>query len=236
MDVFLKFLLDSLRTGGVLIPVAVVFVAVVFHAGQIHEFVTTLRRSREETIKRFLALENLSAEVRAVLADHLDAIAFREATGIQAEKSLREGLIQLHGESNGEVSWRELRMARPYLTPDLGRVQVKLGVLDYLSYGLTMLGALVLALFALAMMLGPMVGDPSLGQILASYGLALVFGAVAFVMYAAELPFHFARRFRKHLAKARSAECPSTPAEPAALGAAEPSEVPQTPPGPGKSV
>ncbi|HZX31558.1 MAG TPA: hypothetical protein VFF03_09420 [Rhodocyclaceae bacterium] len=172
-------------------------------------------KRRAEHLDLYVSKPELAdTEAFKVLSDLRDAYYFKMATGIYAEKKLRQALIDLHGRTSHKISWGQIRRAFPYIEPaNNGEVVIrklttfeKIGYWynQAIGYGSLLSAAVLWSLFFLS-------SPKTTGSIV--WGLAGTFAPVLFAMFvfAQNWPVGAAKRIQRELATGKSEGSESAP-------------------------
>jgi hypothetical protein len=200
MEIVLKYLINSLENGNILVAFAIIAVAITFKARAIFDFFEKRRESQGKSINEIITNEHLSEDVKSVIQERLNALSFQTATGIYAENPLREKIIKKYNESKGEISMHQIKMAMPHLKLKSGELKVEIDIFDNISFYATNTGALFLILFSLLLILVTATTKIiSVSQFLGIYGLAVIFSVFAAIMFKSSLSVIFAKKIKSFI-------------------------------------
>ncbi len=197
METVLKYLINSLENGNILVAFAVISVASIFKAHALFDFLEKRKESKNKSIKEIISNEHISEDVKNLMQEKLNALSFETATGIYAENPLRGKIIEKYNESKGEMSLHQIKMAMPHIKHKNDEIKVEIGSWEKIEFYATNAGALLLMLFSLLLILVPATTKiTSIAQFLSIYGLALIFFVVAGIMFKSSLPIIFAKKIK----------------------------------------
>jgi hypothetical protein len=103
-------------------------------------------RRRKEKLSDIIALtssaKSIDPQLRRALDERVEMYLFEEAFGIRAETAKRRALIDLEKQSEGCVSWDQLRFSNNFLFNVNGGIVVKLSAFDVIQYVFTVIFSL----------------------------------------------------------------------------------------------
>jgi hypothetical protein len=95
---------------------AVLLGALAIRLKAILEFHDYIRGKRSRFLREAAQITVLTDSHRALINDEINKAVFKEATGITADRQLRERLLAVRDRSEGLVTLRHMRIAREYIS------------------------------------------------------------------------------------------------------------------------
>jgi hypothetical protein len=123
-------LIDSLKNGNWLLASLVLILIGIFKLPSLIDFFEQQGRKRIIQIEGLLTNSHIDEPTRDALKDELNRIAFRKATGISGSKILREEVVKMIENSNGELQPLQIARAQQYISVESGRLKITLGTSD----------------------------------------------------------------------------------------------------------
>lgn len=146
--------------------------------------------------------ELADSESIRVLRDLRDAHYFKVATGIYAEKKLRNALINLHEQTSYLINWRQIRRAWLYFEVDKDeRIAVREPTFfEFFEYWCNQISGYVLFLAAAGMFsLFVLIEERTLSTVLSYFGGLIVFILLAMFAFAQNWSFNAAKSIRSEI-------------------------------------
>lgn len=88
-------MIKSLENGNVLLLFVIIIFALLINAKTILEFLEQIEAHHNEFLKDALSNDTLSSSTRVYIQEKLNMAIFKKATGIYAEKTLREKILEI---------------------------------------------------------------------------------------------------------------------------------------------
>lgn len=85
------------------------------------------QKKKLDNLEKYFANDHITEPVtKEVVSDFRDSYYFKMATGIQAERKLRNALIDLHRTTSADITWVTLKRALPYFEfIDENKIEIK---------------------------------------------------------------------------------------------------------------
>lgn len=148
--------------------------------------------------------EAANEDVLKVIKDLRDAQYFKVATGIYAEKSLRESLIYLHEKTSHSITWTNIKRSLPYLsaTSDTKIEVRKQKCTEKIGYWYNIGVGSLFFCFAIVIFLAFFLVSPgSVGIIVGGATLSLLCAFFAFFVFSQNWPVTSAKKIKEELHK-----------------------------------
>ena len=125
-------------------------IALIFNLKDVYTFLNQLYSQKLSTLQALLEEKGASGKTKDLLQEQINCIAFKYATGIKAERKLREEIINLHEKANGRLTYLDLRRAYRYLCLDkYGSLKIrKIQKLDWGVHWLSLVASKVILGFS----------------------------------------------------------------------------------------
>lgn len=213
MEKILDYLVNSLENGNIPLAVVVVLVALLFKAKVIYEFFETFMSSEEKLIFEDIKNENVTSDIKEFIIERINTFAFQRATGIFAENPLRSHIIDLHKQRISEISLHDIKLAMPHIKLKNNKLIIELGVMQCIDFYLTRVVAIYTFLYALALMLLPVLANfkpitISIGVYVFAFFLCFLSG----IIFRSSLPYWYARKLKPLLEREAQEESQPTAA------------------------
>lgn len=195
-------LIELINGGDYLLVVLVVLGAVVFNFRAIVDFFEERNKARISKLTEALQCEHLSELTKIHLQEELATEHFKRSTGIRAEKQLRDALIKVHKNTNGELRFEHFKRAIRYLSFKDNQLTVHISKYEEWSFRYNMLFGVVFAFLGLILFsLTGFVGLDSTKAIINYVSISMFICTIGAFMLFETLPMFSARCVQKELEK-----------------------------------
>lgn len=180
----------------------VAFLVLVFNLKSIQEFLEKQGTRKENFIKEAIELKSVSDSARKLLEEELDYLIVKKATGISADKYMREAILQILEKSKGDLQIFHFARAREHIRMKDKKLVIELGSIDWIQHKYHWFGAIFMALLAFIAFAAPIAAKAITAyQFATSYLLG--FAAFAFSMFIVSqtIPYAIAKRIAAKLVK-----------------------------------
>jgi hypothetical protein len=126
----------------------VLFSVFFWKAKNIVEFMMGLKSLREKSLLNALKLKEVTGATRLFLEEEINAIIFKKVSGVWAEKTLREKILDIHDRAKGELSLFQFQKARKHLRIRNEKIVITISTFDKAEYILNWSVALIMAVLA----------------------------------------------------------------------------------------
>lgn len=123
-------LIDSLENDNWLLASLVLVLIAAFKLPSLLDFFEQKGHKKISQIEALLANNHIDEPTRSALKDELNRIAFRKATGISGNKELRDEVVKIIENSNGELQHHQIARAKQYISLESGKLKITLGTAD----------------------------------------------------------------------------------------------------------
>ena len=200
MDNFLNLLIEGITTGNIFVVAIIVVMAIIFNFEKIFSFLHTRKRVKIQLIEESLKNLHVNGDTKLYLESLLEKEYFKAITGIDLEKEIREALIQVHKEANGELKFKHFKRAIPFLLYKDGVLSVKIDKFSMFGFIYNLVFGVLLMIVGLALFILPaFVSDITIQNILSSYGTATFMIFSGGLMLLESVPLVSAKLVKKHL-------------------------------------
>ena len=200
MDKFLNLLIECIATGNIVVVAIIVVVAVIFNVEKIFSFLHTRKKVKIQLIEESLNNPHVNGGTKLYLESLIEQEYFKAITGIVLEKEIREALIQVHKDANGELKFKHFKRAIPYISYKDSALSVKIDKFSMLGFIYNFVFGILLMMVGVALFILPaFVSDLTIQNILSSYGAAMFMILSGGLMLFESLPIVSARLVQKHL-------------------------------------
>ena len=123
-------LIDNLKDENwLLASLSLVFIAI-FKLPSLVDFFEQKGHKKIAQIEGLITNNHIDEPTRDTLKNELNRIAFHKATGISGNKVLREGVVKIIENSNGELQPHQIARAKQYISVESGKLKITLGTSD----------------------------------------------------------------------------------------------------------
>ncbi|MGA9047164.1 hypothetical protein [Sulfuricurvum sp.] len=104
-----------LEQGNYKVAIIMILVFGLFNIRKIYDFYDFIRMNKLKKNLDHMSNEHIELSMKTLLQDQIHNELFRLTTGINVENFFRQQLMQLHENSKGFITYRQLKHALPYL-------------------------------------------------------------------------------------------------------------------------
>lgn len=123
-------LIDNLKDENwLLASLSLVFIAI-FKLPSLVDFFEQKGHKKIAQIEGLITNNHIDEPTRDALKNELNRIAFHKATGISGNKVLREEVVKIIENSNGELQPHQIARAKQYISVESGKLKITLGTSD----------------------------------------------------------------------------------------------------------
>jgi len=196
---FIKIIFDYANQAGVLLPILVGIVIIVFFQ-KVIKIIDSWKMRKINYLSTLHSNEFLTEDIQKMLKDEINNAAFASIHGMRVGTLLREQLTKLHNQDRDHFAWWRIRMANPYIETGESEISVKICWYDKLVSLLSMIGLfLITVMYILSW--SNMVINQDLSALIAALVVTIVAGGL-FFMFAYQLAqVHHAKILKKDMEK-----------------------------------
>lgn len=96
----------------------VISLAIIFNLKTIYEFWNAYSKRNLVILSDFLEKNYVTEQTKNILQEKINSILFNYATGIKAERILRQKILTLYESAGGSLTYKDLKRAKPFLIED----------------------------------------------------------------------------------------------------------------------
>lgn len=147
MNELINAAIEKAQAGDFLVAGFILFFIIIFNMNNISDFLVRREERKWKYIKETIELDAISGNVKKLLEEELNKIAFRKITGISASKNMRETILILISLPDGELQDNHFTKARQYLHMHNNKLEVKLEAIDWFHHKFSWFSAIYVALW-----------------------------------------------------------------------------------------
>ena len=140
----LNILEKALENQNILLFTIIITIAISFKLQTIYDFLKSISKQKLQFLEEQINKNYLTPETRYVLQEQINSIIFKKATGIRAEKDMREQIVALHRYARGTLKYRQFQQAQNFLKMKCnGHLTIReIMFFEYFMYGLYFVGGI----------------------------------------------------------------------------------------------
>ena len=190
--------------------IAIVFLAATINHKKIFESYDFFRKRKLEHLKDACASEHVKGLTKERLQEDIETEYYRLATGIFAEKCLREAMISAHKDISGDIGYIHFLRGKEFIGLERGKLIITINKFDKAIYIFNLCAGLLMAFFGFILLLSPsLTGEKELGKVITDLILGFIFLG-GFLFFAFQFrPYYSANLIKKELAKTRNPDIPA---------------------------
>ncbi len=135
-------ILEYADKAGILLPV-LIFIVVIVYVPKVIQLIDSWKMRKINYLSTLNSNELLSEDIKKMLVDEINNVAFKSIHGIRVETLLREQLSALHNSDRDRFPWKRLRMAVPYIESGDNGIVVKIAWYDRLASAASIVGLIM---------------------------------------------------------------------------------------------
>ncbi len=147
MDLINK-LLDSVKNGNYIIALIIVMIILMIKSRDIYRFYQEFKKQKIEIFIKLQTLNNLDEKIKNLIGESLNNEIFYQLTGINADKYLRNHIIDIYEKLKGEITYEDLKIAQKFLKIKDNKLTIEIKTADNIEYGFNIFFSLILIIIA----------------------------------------------------------------------------------------
>lgn len=177
MDLISKFL-ESIKNGNYSIALIIVMIFLIIKLRDIYKFYQEIKQQKIQRLKDLQNINDLDEKIKSSIKDSINNEVFYILTGINAEKYRRNKIIEICENSQGMLSYKDLKMSQKFLNLENNNLLIKITIWDKIEKWFNISISFILIIIASYFISIPsLIKEPTLLQI----AISLLFGIFTYL-------------------------------------------------------
>ncbi|WP_136678664.1 hypothetical protein [Neptunomonas sp. XY-337] len=206
MSATLETIIDSLKNGEFVLTILIILISLIVNYEKIILIIENRNKARVRKLLEAIECQSAKGVTKEYLIEELANEQFKVATGIGAERELREAMILLHRSMEGELPFKYFKRALPHLSLKEGEIEVTISKLDSVNFWFNLLVGILLSVAGLVLMILPTQVNltfPSntitITHLIALFSLGVAYMALSVFLISQVMPVAAAKKLKHRL-------------------------------------